>query len=59
MRMVLPMLAAAPMAKKRARIAAAAGMERGSVADSELENRSMMRPIVKGIDRDTAEDTNS
>ena len=45
------MLAAAPRAKTTPRSEAAAGMEMGSTVAVEPEKRSIMRPIVNGMDR--------
>lgn len=53
------MLAEAPIAKKRARMAAAVGTETGRELVAEPLKRSMMRPMVKGMERDTLDETNS
>lgn len=52
------MLAAAPNAKKTARRVAAVGTETGRL-DAFPEKRSMIRPIPKGMDRETVEETQS
>lgn len=59
MRTVRPKFAAAPKAKIPTRAAAATGTETGRPAGAVPENRSMMRPIVKGIESDIVEDTHS
>lgn len=51
-------LAAAPMAKKRARIAAAVGVDTGN-PPAFPENKSMMRPMKNGIESDTLEEIQS
>jgi len=52
------MFAAAPSAKKIPSRVAAVGTETGRL-EAFPEKRSMMRPIPKGIERDTVEDTHS
>jgi hypothetical protein len=52
------MFAAAPRAKKIPSRVAAVGTETGRL-EAFPEKRSMMRPIPKGIERDTVEDTHS
>ena len=47
------------MPKKAASNAAATGIETGKEAESEEVKISMIRPSVKGTDRETAEDTAS
>jgi hypothetical protein len=51
------MEAAAPIPNTVARIAAAVGRETGRVAEVGEEKRSIIRPIVKGIERDMEEET--
>lgn len=59
MRMVRPIDAAAPSANTAPRMAAAAGIEMGSTVAVEPEKRSMMRPIVNGIESEIDDETNS
>lgn len=59
MRTVRPKFAAAPRAKIPTRAAAATGTETGRPAGAVPENKSMMRPIVKGIESDIVEETHS
>ena len=58
-KMERPVFASAPMPKKAASKAAATGIETGKEAESEEVKISMIRPSVKGTDRETAEDTAS
>lgn len=54
----LDSLAAAPIAKKTASKAAAVGTEIGRPA-ALPENKSMIRPMVKGMERETEDETKS
>lgn len=56
MRMLLPVFAAAPIANMEAKIAAAVGTDTGKVEVSGEVKKSIIRPSVKGTERETAEE---